>query len=413
MTPDPLGRLTTEAVNPASDRLDELPTPELVALMGREDAGVAEAVDRANGPIARAVDAVAARLARGGRLIYLGAGTSGRLGVLDAAECPPTFQSDPAQVVGLIAGGERAMFRAVEGAEDSPELGESDLRELNLTEADCVCGIAASGRTPYVLGAVRYARTVGAFTIGVACNPDSELEAEVELPIVLVVGPEVLSGSTRLKAGTATKLALNRLTTGAFVRLGKTFGNLMVDLKASNEKLVARAGRIVARVTGVDAAAAKWLLQECGGEVKTALVAHATGVTPEAARLKLAGTGGRVGPLLRAARPPAPLEGLSPMGDDLVIGVDGGGTKTFAVLADRASGAVLGRGAAGPSNVMAVGTEAGLGAISTRRSSGRSPPPTGRAARSPPPRSGWPGSTGNRAWTSCAAGRRATTLPAT
>ena len=360
----PLDRLTTEAVNPASDRLDELSTPELAALMGREDAEVPAAVDRENGPIARAIDAVAARLARGGRLIYLGAGTSGRLGVLDAAECPPTFQSDPEQVIGLIAGGERAMFRAVEGAEDSPELGAQDLRDLRLGEQDCVCGIAASGRTPYVLGGVRYARSVGAFTIGVACNPDSELEAEVDLPIVPVVGPEILSGSTRLKAGTATKLVLNRVTTGAFVRLGKTLGNLMVDLKASNEKLVARSRRIVARVTGLEFEASALLLESCDGEVKTALVAHACGVDAAAARLRLAGGGGRVGALLRAARP-AELVGPTAAGDDLVIGVDGGGTKTFAVLADRATGEVLGRGAAGPSNVMAVGTEAGLAAIAT------------------------------------------------
>ena len=361
----PLDRLTTEAINPASARLDELSTPELVALMGREDADVPAAVDRENGPIARAIDAVAARLARGGRLIYMGAGTSGRLGVLDAAECPPTFQSDPSQIVGLIAGGQRAMFRAVEGAEDSHELGAADLRDLQLAEEDCVCGIAASGRTPYVLGGMRYARSVGAYTIGVACNADSELEAEVDLPIVPVVGPEVLSGSTRLKAGTATKLVLNRITTGAFVRLGKTFGNLMVDLNASNEKLVARSRRIVARITGLDVEASALLLGSCDGEVKTALVTHTCRVDADAARLKLAGTGGRVGPLLRAAHPAKPLEGLSPVGDDLVIGVDGGGTKTFAVLADRATGAALGRGAAGPSNVMAVGTEAGLAAIAT------------------------------------------------
>ncbi len=351
-----MDHLPTEARNPASTRLDELSPVELVELMSREDATVAAAVATQLGPVARAVEAIAERLAKGGRLVYAGAGTSGRLGVLDAAECPPTFQTDPAQVVGLIAGGRGAMFQAVEGAEDRPELAEQDLAELKLSPADVLVGIATSGRTPYVLGAARYARRVGAFAVGLVCNPGSDLEPEVDLVVAPVVGPEVLSGSTRLKAGTATKMVLNMLSTGAMVRLGKTFGNLMVDLKATNSKLRARANRIVRTLTGLDAAAADGLLTRCGWEVKTALVSHLCGVQAEEARDRLKAAGGRVGevvggrlgkgPAARAHRP------------DLVIGIDGGGSHTSAVVADAAAGAVLGRGEAGPSNVRAVGAEA-------------------------------------------------------
>ena len=200
---DPLQHLPTEARNPASTRLDELTAIELVELMASEDAGVPRAVAEQKSAIARSIEAIAIRLAAGGRLVYLGAGTSGRLGVLDATECPPTFQSSPGQVVGLIAGGYHALTQAVEGAEDRPELGEADLKDIVLCSKDVLVGIATSGRTPYVLGAVRYARSLGAFTIAVVCNPGSDLEAEADLAIVPVVGPEVLSGSTRLKAGTA------------------------------------------------------------------------------------------------------------------------------------------------------------------------------------------------------------------
>ena len=362
---DPLADLQTEARNPASVRLDELTSVGLVALMNAEDATVAAAVGTQSRAVAQAIDAVAARLADGGRLIYLGAGTSGRLGVVDASECPPTFQSPPAQVVGLIAGGPGAMFQAVEGAEDSPELGEADLRELGLTAKDVVCGIAASGRTPYVLGAVAYARSVGAFTVGVMCNPESELERAVDLAIVPVVGPEVLSGSTRLKAGTATKLVLNMLTTGAMVRLGKTYGNLMVDLKASNAKLKARASRLVRTVTHLEAAEADALLADCNGEVKTAIVAGVAGLKADAARRRLREAGGRIGPALGGAgRVVTPPVGVGrPHRPDLVLGIDGGGTNTIALLADAATGAVLGRGVAGPSNIQSVGVEAGLKAL--------------------------------------------------
>jgi N-acetylmuramic acid 6-phosphate etherase len=363
---DPLQHLQTEARNPASARLDELTAVELVELMNAEDAAVAAAVATQKREIAQAVEVIADRLSKGGRLVYAGAGTSGRLGVLDAAECPPTFQTDPGRVIGLIAGGPGAMFKAVEGAEDSPSLGEKDLQGLNLSAKDVLVGIATSGRTPYVIGAARYARSVGAFVIGFACNEESEIEKEADLAIVPVVGPEVLSGSTRLKAGTATKMVLNMLTTGAMVRLGKTFGNLMVDLKATNTKLRARANRIVRTVTGLEAAAADGLLQKCGGEVKAAIVAHLCGVAADEARAKLAAAGGRVGLALGGADRPKVVVGAvaeRPVRPDLVLGIDGGGTNTVALLARRDTGEVVGRGAAGPSNIQAVGVEAGMKAL--------------------------------------------------
>ena len=205
--------------------------------MNAEDAKVIPAVASQFAAIAQAIEVIASRLGAGGRLMYAGAGTSGRLGVLDAAECPPTFNSPPEQVVGVIAGGQAALTRAVEGAEDHSEFAERDLEKLGLSSKDVLVGIATSGRTPYVLGAIAYARRQGAFAIGLTCNADAELIAHVDLAITPVVGPEILSGSTRLKAGTATKLVLNMLTTGAMVRLGKTFGNLMVDVRVTNEKL--------------------------------------------------------------------------------------------------------------------------------------------------------------------------------
>ncbi len=362
---DPLQHLQTEARNPASERLDELTSLELVDLMNREDGTIAAAVATQRTQIAQAVDAIAERFARGGRLIYTGAGTSGRLGVLDASECPPTFQSPHEQVVGLIAGGPGAMFRAVEGAEDSPEFGEADLKALNLTANDVVCGIATSGRTPYVIGGVRYARSVGVFTVGVVCTTDSELAKEVELCIAPVVGPEVLTGSTRLKAGTATKLVLNTLTTGAMVRLGKSFGNLMVDLKASNAKLVARSNRIVRACTGLDEPAAYELLTRCDGEVKTAVVAHLANLDAITARAKLVDHGGRIKPALAALGHGRATKARRHVSDrpDLVLGIDGGGTTTICLLAEKASGKVLGRGVGGPSNIQAVGVDGGLRAL--------------------------------------------------
>src|SRR5947209_1362547 len=276
-----LDRLQTEAHNPASANLDELTPLEIVRLMNHEDGRAVQAVASQAEAIARAIELIAERLRAGGRLVYGGAGTSGRLGVLDATECPPTFNAPPGQVVGIIAGGPAAITRAVEGAEDHPEFGEQDLKAINFSNQDIFVGIATSGRTPYVIGACHYARSVGATTIGLVCNTESELDPHVDLMIRPVVGPEVLSGSTRLKAGTATKLVLNMLTTGAMVRLGKCFGNLMVDLRATSTKLKARTNRIVRTITGLTEPAAAELLDRCGGELKTALVAQQAGVTPD------------------------------------------------------------------------------------------------------------------------------------
>jgi N-acetylmuramic acid 6-phosphate etherase len=354
-----LDHLQTEGRNPASANLDELTALEIVRLMNAEDARVAAAVGTQAGALARAVDVVADRLGRGGRLIYVGAGTSGRLGVLDATECPPTFNAPPGQVVGLIAGGPEALTRAVEGAEDHPDWGERDLAALGVTANDVVCGIATSGRTPYVLGAVAYARRLGAFTLGLSCNTDSDVAAAVDLAITPVVGPEVLSGSTRLKAGTATKLVLNTLTTAAMVRLGKCYGDLMVDLRATNEKLRIRSNRIVRQATGLTAEAADALLRRCGGEVKTALVAHLAAVDPEEARRRLTEQGS-VRVASRERKLPEEVRGAS--SSSLTLGIDGGGTHTVVLLAD-ANGTMMGRGEAGPSNLHAVGVERALAAL--------------------------------------------------
>src|SRR5262249_54912226 len=256
-----MDHLQTEARNPASTKLDELTPLEIVRLMNAEDGRVITAVAAQAEAIARAIDIIAEHLRNGGRLIYVGAGTSGRRGVLDASEGPPTFNTRPEMVVGIIAGGPPALTRSAEGIEDHPEYGSRDLVALAVNRRDVVVGIATSGRTPYVLGAVAYARKMGAFTAGIARNVDAELNAARGLPIVSLVGPEVLSGSTRLKAGTATKLVLNMLSTGAMVRLGKTFGNLMVDLRASNSKLKARTNRIVRILTGLSVEAADELLR--------------------------------------------------------------------------------------------------------------------------------------------------------
>lgn len=289
-----LEHLITEASNPASEQLDELSTLDVVKLINSQDAGVALAVGQQVEPIAAAIDVISARLANSGRLIYFGAGTSGRLGILDAAECPPTFNSNPSQVLGLIAGGPTAMTTAVEGAEDRPELAVQDLQSVALSDRDVVVGIATSGRTPYVIGGLEYARSLGVFTIGLTCNDNSELQSRCDLVIAPVVGPEILSGSTRMKAGTATKMVLNMLSTGTMIRLGKTFGNLMVDLRATNRKLNARARRIVKAATNLQDYEAEQLLQTCNGEVKTAIVAHHTGHTPDVARLLLHGAEGHL-----------------------------------------------------------------------------------------------------------------------
>ena len=286
--------LTTEAINPASDDLDRLSTLDLVRLINAEDATIAAAVGAQSETIAEAVDLVAARLAKGGRLIYVGAGTSGRLGVLDASECPPTFNADPGQVIGVIAGGDQALRRAIEGAEDSREAAVGDLRDIALSASDVLVGITASGTAPYVLAALDEARAAGSAAIALTCNDGSPAAAHADLTIAVVVGPEVLSGSTRMKAGTATKLVLNTLTTGAMVRLGKTYGNLMVDLQASNRKLVQRSLLILQRLADLDAGAAEQLLAGCGGELKTAILVARLGIDAEDARQRLAAADGRL-----------------------------------------------------------------------------------------------------------------------
>lgn len=296
-----LDKLTTEARNPASEMLDALSPLEIVELINSEDAKVAAAVGEEASHIARAIEVIADRLVAGGRLIYFGAGTSGRLGVLDAVECPPTFNTPAGQVVGVIAGGHSALTASVEGAEDKPELGAEDLKRVGLCEKDVVVGIATSGRTPYVLGGLDYARQCGAFSIGLACNRDAELGTRADLNIIPVVGPEVLSGSTRMKAGTATKMVLNMLSTGAMIRLGKTYGNLMVDLRATNSKLAARARRIVKTTTALEDAEAARLLEACNGEVKTAILAFHSGHAPDRARSLLNESGGHLQKALNEA----------------------------------------------------------------------------------------------------------------
>jgi N-acetylmuramic acid 6-phosphate etherase len=391
-----MDHLQTEARNPASTNLDELTSLEIVRLMNAEDARIIPAVASQAEAIARAIEVIADRLRAGGRLVYVGAGTSGRLGVLDATECPPTFSAPVGQVVGVIAGGPAAVTASVEGAEDHPEFAERDLAALGFSSRDVLVGIATSGRTPYVLGATTYARRLGAFTIGLSCNADSDLIPEVDLAITPVVGPEVLSGSTRLKAGTATKLVLNMLSTGAMVRLGKVFGNLMVDLRATNNKLRARTNRIVRMLTGVDQQAAAELLERCNGELKTALVSFLQRVEPAEARRRLTTNGGQVRAALEAdpnggvagaggaasaekpSRPGASLRSRVPSGcgHPLILGIDGGGTHTVALLArptpdptatthlsPLAPHRLLGRGEAGPSNFQSVGTERAFQAV--------------------------------------------------
>lgn len=352
--PDDAAHLTTEAQNPDSVRLDTLSSLEFVQLMNREDNKIIPAIATQCQAIACAIDLIAEQLRTGGRLIYIGAGTSGRLGVLDASECPPTFRTPPEMVVGLIAGGPAALTRAIEGAEDNPEQGMLDLQAIQFSNNDVLVGIASSGRTPYVLGAVKYARFLGANTVGISCNADSALSQVVEVSIAPVVGPEVLSGSTRLKAGTATKLVLNMLTTGTMVKLGKTFGNLMVDLRASNSKLVARARRMLQTLTGMSADDAAKLLEQCNGEVKTALVSHVSKVNPVEARQRLQQALGHVQNAILLQSSAAKQRHQCP---DLLLGIDGGGTGTTALLARKEGNTfrILGKGEAGPSNRQSVG----------------------------------------------------------
>lgn len=290
----PEDQLLTESLNPASERLDAFTAAEFVALMNVEDAKAVEAVRAESVAIARAIEVIADRFRRGGRLIYVGAGTSGRLGVLDASECPPTFNTPPALVVGLIAGGPTALTRAVEGAEDDRDQGGVEVRQIGVSPDDVVVGIATSGRTPFVLGAIDAAKEVGAFTIGLACNRPSRLGEVVDLEIAPLVGPEVLAGSTRLKSGTATKLVLNMLTTGAMVQIGKTLGHRMVDLQPTNQKLRNRTRRILRELAGLDDEAAADLLRHCSGRLKVALVAALAGVDPVEAEGLLARHDGQI-----------------------------------------------------------------------------------------------------------------------
>ncbi len=294
--------LLTESLNPLSTQIDRLTSAEIVSLMNAEDSKVVAAVRVESARIAQAIDLVAERFQEGGRLIYVGAGTSGRLGVLDASECPPTFGVSSEMVVGIIAGGRDALTRAIEGAEDDYEQGAIDLRKVNVSRSDFVLGIATSGRTPYVLGAIAEARRVRAYTAGLACNRPSLLGEAVDLDIAPLVGPEVVAGSTRLKAGTATKLILNMITTGAMIRIGKTYGNRMIDVQPTNEKLKLRSRRILRDVAEIDDETATELLVRSQWKLKPAVVAALTGLTPEEAVALLHANGGQVRAALLAVR---------------------------------------------------------------------------------------------------------------
>ena len=292
-----LGALVSETRNPQTMDLDALSTLDLVHRFNQQDTLVAEAVKATLPDVASAVDAAAEALKSGGRIIYMGAGTSGRLGVLDASECPPTFGVPHGLVVGLIAGGPGALLKAVEGAEDNAQLGEDDLIALNLASQDLVVGLAASGRTPYVIGGLKYARKTGCTTVAISCNPDSPIAQEADIAISPVVGPEALTGSTRLKSGTAQKLVLNMISTGAMVKFGKVYQNLMVDMKATNIKLMDRACRMVVEATGIARAEAETLLRQTDFDVKPAILMALSGLNADAAREKLAAHQG----FLRAA----------------------------------------------------------------------------------------------------------------
>lgn len=285
-----LSALTTERVDSGLRDLDTFSTERMLRVMNTLDHEVPDAVEQAIPVITAAVDDIVGRLSEGGRLIYIGAGTPGRLGVLDASECPPTFNTDPGMVHGVIAGGDGAIRTSVEGAEDDADAGAADLAGLALTELDTVTGISASGRTPYVLGALQYARSIGALTISIACNSGSAIGAVADHAIDIVVGPELIAGSTRLRAGTAQKLVLNMLSTATMVRLGKTYGNVMVDLRASNQKLRARSRRAVTLITGASESDAARALEATGGSAKEAALVLMRGLSPQEAHSRLTRT---------------------------------------------------------------------------------------------------------------------------
>ena len=293
-----LQKIATEQRNPNTMNIDTLSTLDMVKLINREDHRVAEAVALVTDKISEAVDVISARLSTGGRLIYCGAGTSGRLGILDAVECPPTYSTDPETVQALMAGGYGAIFKAVEGAEDSKELGVTDMKSIGFSAKDVLVGIAASGRTPYVLGCMEYAKELGAPTVAVTCCPGSILDSFADIGIAPAPGPEVVTGSTRMKSGTAQKMVLNMLSTGAMIKLGKVYGNLMVDVKPSNEKLVRRCVTIVCSATDCTEEEAVDALEQCGYHPKTAIVMLLRSVDAETADRLLEAAGGRIAKVL-------------------------------------------------------------------------------------------------------------------
>lgn len=295
-----LKEIQTEGVNPNTRNIDQLSTLDMVTLVNSEDKKVADAVEVELPNIARAVDVIAAQMSKGGRLIYSGCGTSGRLGVLDASECPPTFSTEPEQVQAIMAGGMGAMFVAVEGAEDNFDMGQEDLKKIGFCEKDVLVGIAASGRTPYVLGALEYAKQCGAPTISLSCCPGSAVTKVSDIAIAPMPGPEVVTGSTRLKSGTAQKMVLNMLSTCTMIRLGKVYGNLMVDVKASNAKLIRRCQRIVSLATGITEEEAVGYLEQCGYRPKTAIVMVKCCVDAQKAVALLEECNGRIADVIAA-----------------------------------------------------------------------------------------------------------------
>ncbi|MBN8047932.1 N-acetylmuramic acid 6-phosphate etherase [Paraclostridium bifermentans] len=294
-----LSKLTTESRNQNTLNIDNVSTLEMVKMINEEDKKVANAIEIELPKIAEAIDGIVERMQKGGRLIYIGAGTSGRLGILDASECPPTYGVSEELVQGLIAGGQEAIFRAKEGAEDSKELAVLDLKDKHLNENDTVVGIAASGRTPYVIGGLEYANEIGALTISVTCNADSQVAKEAKISISPVVGAEVVTGSTRLKSGTAQKLVLNMLSTGSMIKMGKVYGNLMVDVKATNEKLVERSKKIVCEATGVSFKEAETILNETGFDVKLSIFMILSNLEKEEAKVILEMNNGYIAKALK------------------------------------------------------------------------------------------------------------------
>ncbi len=297
-----LSQMVTESRNPASEHIDQVSTLEMLKIINNEDKKVPLSIEKILPNIAQLVDKVAEAFQQGGRLIYCGAGTSGRLGILDASECPPTFGTPHEQVIGLIAGGHQAILRAVENAEDNRQLGQKDLEYIQFNAKDVLVGIAASGRTPYVLGAMDYAQSLGATVAAISCNPDSAMAKQADIPLTAVVGPEVVTGSSRMKAGTAQKLILNMITTGAMIRIGKIFGNLMVDVEATNAKLIERQTRIVMEATECERATAEQALQQCERHCKTAILMILADLSAADAKRLLSNNNGFIRSALSAAK---------------------------------------------------------------------------------------------------------------